>query len=226
VFFVKAMPPPLSPELIARAIQARPATLGHQRMLGFPCSAIASVANPRLIAGTAVTLALPGFDSTLLHHAVEYLRPGDVLVIDRLGDTTYACIGGGVSLALARAKIAGVIVDGCCTDPEEIAASGLSVWARGMTALTTRPSGVGGYMNVPVSLGGAVALPGDLVIADASGVVFIPATEAESAVDAALELQEEEAKAMPTIGGDIPLGKMTGASALVERNLSSDSQRL
>jgi hypothetical protein len=43
--------------------------------------------------GTVVTLALPGPDGALLHEALSCLRKGDVLAIDRLGDTLHAAVG-------------------------------------------------------------------------------------------------------------------------------------
>jgi regulator of RNase E activity RraA len=171
------------------------------------------------VSGTIVTLALPGMDSTLLHHATGLLRPGDILVIDRLGDQRHACLGGGVSTALARMGVQAAIVDGLCADPNEIRECGLAVWARGVTAITTRLYGIGGAMNVPVSIGGAVAIPGDLVIADEGGIVFLPADEAAEAIEHAIRLQEQEQRLMPRVGPRELLGDMTGATATVLSHL-------
>ena len=48
----------------------------------------------------SVTLAIPGQDSTLLHHIIQFLRPGDILCIDRLGDDKHACLGVGLQQQL------------------------------------------------------------------------------------------------------------------------------
>jgi 4-hydroxy-4-methyl-2-oxoglutarate aldolase len=220
MFFINPMPTPVPSTLIEQALLVEPATLGHLRLMGFPDPGLACTVNPATVAGTAVTLALPAFDSTLLHHSIESLRLGDVLVIDRLGDRTYACAGGGIAVALRKAGVAGLIVDGPCADPMELEESGLPIWSRGVTALTTRTYGIGGSMNHPVSIGGAVAMPGDLVIADRGGIIFIPASEAAAAVETAIAYQRREALLFPQIGGEIPLGRLTGASDMVERMLA------
>ena len=92
----------------------------------------------RRVVGTAVTLAIAGPDSTLLHHAAGLLRPGDILVVDRLGDDKYACWGGGVAVAVKATGAVAGIVDGPCTDLAEIIASDFPIWARGLAPITTR----------------------------------------------------------------------------------------
>ena len=118
------------------------------------------------IAGTAVTLAIPGQDSTLLHHALGLLRPGDILVVDRLGDDKHACWGGGVTVAAKAAGALGGVVDGPCTDLTEIEDSDFPMWCRGMSPITTRLYNLGGTLNLPVSCGGVTVSPGDAIIAD------------------------------------------------------------
>ena len=98
------MPAQLSLEVVALLERTETATVGHWRHWGFCDRAIHALLPGRRVAGTAVTLAVPGPDSTLLHHALGLLRPGDILVVDRLGDDRHACWGGGVTVA---AKAAG-----------------------------------------------------------------------------------------------------------------------
>lgn len=91
------MPAVISADRLERLAQFETVLLGHFLDRGVMAPEIRPVAPvPRLV-GTAVTLSLPGFDSTLLHHAAGLLRPGDVLVIDRRGDRRAACLGGGVA---------------------------------------------------------------------------------------------------------------------------------
>lgn len=219
MFDIRQMPEPLPPHLRDLAVQAEPATIGHFRLLGFPDSGIRPLFTVPRIAGPAVTLALPASDSTLLHHAVGMLRPGDVVVIDRLGDNRHACLGGGVAYAIAKAGVAAVIVDGPCADPAEIRELGLPVWARGFSSITTRLQGIGGAMNVPVSCGGAVVAPGDLVIADEGGIVFMPRGEGPAQCEQALKLQRMEQQGLPLLSAQRPLGELTGASELVRAKL-------
>ena len=79
-------------------------------------------------------------DSTLLHHIIQYLRPGDILIIDRLGDHKHACLGGGVACAIKARGCIGVVIDGTCTDAQEIIQYRLPVWSRGVSPITTRLS--------------------------------------------------------------------------------------
>ena len=151
----------------------------------------------RRVVGTAVTLAIAGPDSTLLHHAAGLLRPGDILVVDRLGDDKYACWGGGVTVAVKAAGAVAGIVDGPCTDLAEIIASDFPIWARGLAPITTRIYDLGGGMNVPVSCGGAVVMPGDAILADESGVLVIPRDEALAVAEQALTMQERGRSAKP-----------------------------
>ncbi|WP_367316903.1 RraA family protein [Pseudomonas sp. C32] len=219
MFTICAMPEQMPAKLLSRAVEAEPATIGHFRLMGFPNGAIRPMHSVPRIAGPAVTLALPAADSSLLHHSVGMLRPGDVVVIDRLGDKHHACLGGGVGYALAKAGVAGVIIDGPIADPGELLDAGLAVWATGVASITTRLQGIGGLMNVPVCCGGAVVQPGDLVIADQGGVVFIPRKEASENIERAIGLQEMEKRGLPLLGVHKTLGELTGASALVMAKL-------
>jgi 4-hydroxy-4-methyl-2-oxoglutarate aldolase len=220
MFYIRPMPAPAPVELLAKAAQAEPASIGHSRYRGFPRPSLRPMTSTQRIVGTAVTLALPGSDSTLLHHAVGLVRPGDVLVIDRLGDERYACLGGGVALALAGAGLAAVILDGPCTDPAELRDSGLPVWASGVTALTTRVQGLGGAMNYPVSIAGAVVLPGDLVIADEAGIVFLTPDDADEDLERALASQSAEPGHLAKVRQGHPIGEISGASDLVRKKLA------
>lgn len=210
------MPAPIDPALVSRAASVETATIGHIRQLGFADPAISPMMPATTIIGTAVTLALPGQDSTLLHEVAGRLRPGDVLVIDRLGDHKHACLGGGVACAIKQSGCAAVIIDGPATDRLEILQYQLPVWCRGLSPVTTRLYDIGGAFNVPVSCGGAAVLPGWVVVADDSGVLFLPPQDADAYIDWALDKQQKEpAMHRRIIEQDARLGEMTGASAKV-----------
>lgn len=107
-------------------------------------------------------------------------------MIDRMGDDRYACVGGGVAARIAETGAVGVAVDGPCTDPQEIATMTLGIWGRGVTALTTRVSDLGGAFNVPVAIGNVPVMPGDVVMGDDTGVIVLPRAEAWDICHAAL----------------------------------------
>lgn len=214
-FVLRPMPPPVPPAVLEKLARAETATIGHTRLQGFMDRGIQAVLPGARIAGTAVTVQIPGPDSTLLHHALGLLRPGDVLVVDRLGDDRYACLGGGVALAAKLAGSAAAVVDGPCTDFSEIRAHGYPVWCRGPAPITTRLHALGGALNAPVSCGGVTVRPGDAVLADESGVLVLPPEEALAVADAALARQAREQELWAKLRAGAKLGDLSGASARV-----------
>jgi 4-hydroxy-4-methyl-2-oxoglutarate aldolase len=219
-YVMRDMPAAVPEGLLAKAREVETATIGHRRHMGFVDREIRAMLTGRRIAGTAVTLALPGQDSTLLHHIVQFLRPNDVLVIDRLGDHKHAAVGGGVACAIKATGCVGVIIDGPCTDLVEIEQYDLPVWARGVAPITTRLYDVGGSFNVDIACGGAVVHPGDLVVADPCGVLVMPCDEALSDIDWALGKQAAEPEGHRQMMAGARLGERSGASAMVEAKLS------
>ena len=192
------------------------ATVGHWRLMGFMDRAIQPLLPGRRVVGTAVTLAIAGPDSTLLHHATGLLRPGDILVVDRLGDDKYACWGGGVTVAAKASGAVAGIVDGPCTDLTEIQDSDFPMWSRGISPITTRLYDLGGGMNIPVSCGGAVVMPGDAILADESGVLVIPRNEVRAVAEEALHRQESgKIREASVRDRERKLGEVSGASAKV-----------
>jgi len=214
-YHVGPMPVPLSAEVVALLELTETATIGHWRHWGFVDREVRALLRGRRVAGTAVTVQIPGPDSTILHHALGLLRPGDVLVVDRLGDTRHACWGGGVTIAAKAAGAKAGVVDGPCTDLEEVEASAFPLWGRGIAPITTRIYDLGGRLNVPVAIGGAVVCPGDAVLCDESGVLVLPPEEAEAEARAAIARQERGLGTQARVAAGEKLGAISGASAKV-----------
>lgn len=212
---INPMPPQIPVALVHKLQKVETATVGHWRHWGFMDRGIQPLLRTRRIVGTAVTLAIPGPDSTLLHHAMGLLRPGDILVVDRLGDDKHACWGGGVTIAAKKAGAAGGIVDGPCTDLTEIQDSDFPMWCRGMAPVTTRLYNLGGLLNHPVCCGGAVVMPGDVILADESGVLVLPPGEADAVADAALARQERGERNQDRMRAGEKMGEISGASKMV-----------
>lgn len=208
-------PPELSREVRDLLGGCETATIGHWRLWGFCAPAIRPVLPHRRIVGRAVTLALPGPCSTLLHHAVDSLEPGDILMIDRLGDHRHACWGGGITLAVKAAGGIGGVIDGPCTDAAEIIESDMPVWSRGISPITTRQYDLGGRMNRPVCVGGVVVMPGDAVLCDHSGVLVLPPDEAEAEARKALAFQESGLAIEARLRAGESLPTLSGATARV-----------
>jgi 4-hydroxy-4-methyl-2-oxoglutarate aldolase len=218
---INPMPAQISPELVAKLMKVETATVGHSRHWGFMDRGIQPLLRSKRVAGTAVTLAIPGPDSTLLHHALGLLRPGDILVIDRLGDDRHACWGGGVTIAAKAAGAVAGIVDGPCTDLTEIEDSDFPMWCRGMAPITTRIYNLGGTLNLPISCGGTVVQAGDAILADESGVLVLPAAEADAVAEAAIARQARGERNQDRVRGGEKLGDLSGATKMVQDSMET-----
>ncbi|MBT0718440.1 RraA family protein [Rosenbergiella epipactidis] len=129
-----------------------------------------------VLCGPALTVKVRPGDNLMIHKAIEMAQPGDVIVVDGAGDLTQALIGGLMRTSALTKKIAGFIIDGAIRDVNEWAEGGVAVYARGN--ILRGPSKDGpGEVNVTISCAGLLVSPGDLIIADADGVIAIPYEE-------------------------------------------------
>ena len=130
------------------------------------------------MAGTAFTIRTAAGDNRVIHQALDLFQPGDVLVVDGGGDVTRALVGEIMSLIAELRGAAGLVIDGAIRDALVLSQSDFPVFAR--AAIHRGPYKNGpGAMNVPVSIGGMVINPGDIVVGDDDGVVAFPAAMAE-----------------------------------------------
>jgi regulator of RNase E activity RraA len=97
-----------------------------------------------------------------------------VLVIEA-PDAVSSVLGGKAAQAAVSAGVAAVVVDGAVRDLDEIDATGLCVWSRGSTPITGRNRLEAVEINGPVQIGAVGVEAGDVVVADRSGIVFVPA---------------------------------------------------
>lgn len=215
-YHIGADPVRIDPALIEGFSAVEIATIGHFRHRGFVDLALRPLQSlPKTLVGTAITVAIPGTDSTLLHHAIASIRPGDVLVIDRLGDRRHACLGGGVAFAAKTAGAIAVVLDGPCTDPDEIIECGLPVFCTGVSGITTRLNDLGGSLNKPVSVGNVPVLPGDVVALDNCGVLVLPPDEANEVLAEGTARQSRANRNRARIAAGEHLGELSGASAKI-----------
>lgn len=146
---------------------------------------------PRLF-GRAVTAQCEPPDFGAVLHALECTGPGDVLVIAAGGNPQFAMLGEILGGHLRSRGCAGVVCDGAVRDVATLAGwSDLSVFSRWVTP--RGPNGaVHGRVNVPVTIGGRLVTPGDLVIGDDDGLVALsPATVRSRIRDAEAKLALE-----------------------------------
>ncbi|MCV7227322.1 RraA family protein [Mycolicibacterium komossense] len=191
-------------------------TLGHYLEEGFVDPALVRLAGSGRVVGRAVTVRTTATDSTMLHHAVGYLEPGDVLVIDTGGDRRHAPVGLVIAAAAAARGARGIVVDGVVTDIDEIAEIGIPVHAYGLSMLTTKLQGIdaGGH-HVGVVVGGVSIAPGDVVLADANGVFAAGASVLAAIIDIALQDDAEEPELIERVRAGARLGDETGATTTI-----------
>ena len=193
VYRVDDRPPPCPIALDAGLGCAETATIGHVEHLGLVGDGLQPVFPARAF-GPALTVAAPGRDGIVIYKAIDLLLPGDVLVISRVDRDDIACVGGGVATAAKARGACAIVVDGPCTDIDELIAVGLPVWCRGRSASTTNRSfSIGGSVNVPIACGRAAVLPGYTVLADNEGVFVADAARMVACCIWAIDRQRRSA---------------------------------
>jgi len=144
------------------------------------------------LAGTAFTVRVPANDNAFIHYALDLVKPGDILVVDAGGEVGAALMGEIMFTYAQQRGITGIIVDGAIRDVDCLQTLPLAVYAKGVTPRGPYKTGPG-EINQPVSCGGQVVFPGDILIGDADGVIVIPQDDAPHLVDLAeAKLQDEE----------------------------------
>ncbi|PIZ99087.1 bifunctional hexulose-6-phosphate synthase/ribonuclease regulator, partial [Candidatus Micrarchaeota archaeon CG_4_10_14_0_2_um_filter_49_7] len=159
-----------------------------------------------LILGRAVTVSVPEGDWAKVVEAIDLCKPGQVLVINEIGDGR-AVFGGLACRSCVNRKVAAVIVNGAARDVDEIERLGLPVLARKALPNAGEPSGFG-KINVPVEINGIRVAPGDLIAIDKSGAVAIPASRAVEYANRALDVKEKEIRIAKEIGKKGTLGNV------------------
>jgi 4-hydroxy-4-methyl-2-oxoglutarate aldolase len=155
-----------------------------QGQTGALASAIKPLDPARRLAGRALTVdARPG-DNLVIHHALTFVRPGDVLVVDAKGYVEAGPWGDILTLAAQTAGIAGLIIDGAVRDSDTILAMGFPVFSRGLSIRAAQKNQPGS-VNTPIVCGGVAISPGDWVMGDRDGVVAIPGAQVAAVIEAA-----------------------------------------
>ena len=221
MFVLNDPPTPVAPDLLALLVKAEPATIGHVRHVGFMAPEIRGLLPSRRVAGTAVTIRCFGPDTTIVHYALGQLRPGDILVIDRSGDTRHAACGGGVAFAARAAGCVGIIIDGAATDIDELREYGVPVWARGLSAVTGKRLFLHGEFGVPVTCGGVAVIPGDAILADENGVLVLPASDIKVAAETAIGMQQAEKKTLARIAAGEKMPDINGTNARIREIIAA-----
>ncbi|HJM49145.1 MAG TPA: RraA family protein [Alphaproteobacteria bacterium] len=194
------------PELIARLAPLATSTLANALdEVGLPdnvAAGVAAVAPGLRCAGPALTVKEVSGDFATFASSdfkvgavIEAARAGDVIVIDA-GGARVSTWGGMASYAASLKGIAGLVVDGGVRDLEEIVEFGFAVFARHLVPTTGRTRLKVEAIGEPIEIGGVGVAPGDLVVADGTGVVCLPAPRAAEIVTLAERFATDDAAAM------------------------------
>lgn len=136
--------------------------------------AIRSLTATNRLVGPACTVKVYPGDNLMVHKSLDIAQPGDVIVIDTSASSLTAVLGDLVSTKARHRGIAGFVVDGLIRDLPGIRALGdFPVYARDVTPIGPLHRGPG-EINHPISAGGIVVHPGDVIVADPNGVVVVP----------------------------------------------------
>jgi 4-hydroxy-4-methyl-2-oxoglutarate aldolase len=160
------------------------------------------------IAGTAFTISLEVSSLVDTIKSLELVRPGDIIVIASHGDLNTAMWGGMTSLLSKHLGVAGAVIDGAIRDIDEIRSLGFPVWGRA-TVPRPSPTLVHGrndplQINVPVVVSGLLVSPGDIVVADETGIAVVPHADAEQVLQAALAQARKEEEIRLRVESGVP----------------------
>lgn len=143
------------------------------------------------VAGPARTVACGQDDNLMVHAAIERIQPGDILVLTMPEARPIALMGELLAIQVLVRRAAGVLVNAAVRDYDELHRLGLPIWTRWVRARGATKTAVGA-LDMPVTVGGAPILPGDLIVLDCDGGVCVPADRAAEVIAAAENRESRE----------------------------------
>lgn len=132
-------------------------------------------------------------------HCIETVSPEDVVVMEARGERGAGTIGDILALRALRRGAAGIVTDGGLRDSPAVAKLELPTYYGGPHAAVLGLLHFPLEVDVPITCGGVLVMPGDVIVGDAEGVVVLPAALAEEVALEALAQEELEAWALERI---------------------------
>ena len=148
--------------------------------------------------GVAITVKAPPGDNLMFHKAIDMAQPGDIIVVDGEGCMSHSLCGEIMYRYAQSRGVAGFVVDGCIRDVEALERLGFAVYARGVQPKGPYKNGPG-EINVPVSAGGIVVRPGDIIVGDTDGLICIKEEDAAELIELANKMYNNEQIAFENI---------------------------
>jgi 4-hydroxy-4-methyl-2-oxoglutarate aldolase len=207
----------VAPGIVAQARDVTVAdvheAMGHQGRVQLMSQRMRPLALGQKIAGPAVTaFCWPG-DNLMMHRALYLAQPGDVLVVVCQAELSGAQWGDLATRYAMKKGLAGVVVQGCARDVDQVRAFGFPVWSTHIHPIHPDKCGHG-LVNTPVVCEGVNVCPGDLVLADGDGVIVVPRKDAERVVAAAQAKMRKEDEAAEKVRAGAAVWDLSGAAAI------------
>src|SRR6478736_1544786 len=171
-----------APNLIDQLGKYSSATIHEaQGRLGALNSDIKPIDRDMSLCGPAFTVVCAPRDNIMLQVAISYAKPGDVIVVSAGEYTEAGSFGDVLANACMARGIAGLVTDTGVRDTQEIRRLGLPVFSRSVSINGTVKETLA-PINEPITIGGQVVRPGDIVRGDADGVVVIRKEDIDFAI--------------------------------------------
>jgi 4-hydroxy-4-methyl-2-oxoglutarate aldolase len=170
-------------------------------------------------AGSAVTVLCGPGDNLMIHAAIAVVQPGDVLVVSTFSESTDGMFGELLAQSCIAHGVVGLVIDAGVRDTTELTALNFPVWSKAVSAQGTSKT-IAGSVNVPIVCAAASISPGDVIVADADGVVVVPRDSAKAMVVATDQrLAKEERTRARLKGGELGLDIYGLRNVLTERGV-------
>jgi regulator of RNase E activity RraA len=153
--------------------------------------------------------------------AVEIMPPGCIAIADARGTRDAATFGDVVVTRMAKRGVAGIVTDGAVRDRMGLLASKLPIWMNGITAPPPGARLMLAAWQEPIACGGVAVFPDDIVIADADGVVVIPAGLADEVASQGSEQERIDEWQLAQINRGVSLSEL---APMPEGNLKTTAK--
>lgn len=141
--------------------------------------------------GVALTVKTCYGDNLMIHQALDMAGEGDVIVVANEGGRNRSLLGEIMYRYSEGKKLAGLVLDGPIRDSREIYGGSVPLYATGSTPGGPYKEGPG-EINVPVSCGGVLVNPGDIIVGDSDGVIVIPRQDGDEVLEAVKSFQQND----------------------------------